>query len=107
MVMGLVSGTKLGLSHADLASYCVTLTFNLLGLSFPICKMRIKWSCEAFVTVCVWTAGTGKNWTEHLAECPAESGRAGSQELVSLPLSPTALLWDWTHGQAFLSISIW
>ena len=30
------------LSHADLASYCVTLTFNLLGLSFPICKMRIK-----------------------------------------------------------------
>ena len=32
MVMGLVSGTKLGLSHADLASYCVTLTFNLLEI---------------------------------------------------------------------------
>lgn len=42
MVMGLVSGTKLGLSHADLASYCVTLTFNLLGLSFPICKMGVR-----------------------------------------------------------------
>lgn len=41
MVMGLVSGTKQGLGHADLASYCVTLTFNLLGLSFPICEMRI------------------------------------------------------------------
>lgn len=55
----------------------------------------------------MWTAGAGKKLTGHLAECPAESGRAGSQELVSLPLSPAALPWNWTHGQAFLSISAW